>query len=360
MKAKKWKEFKEFLFRGGKTVHERAKLLAASGKQDRLDMSAAHVLELLERYPSLYREAWTTPSNKACRFASDGFCIGDGWFGIVDRLSAKLSADPNLHVCQIKEKFGSLRVYFCDVDAPPDPSLDKATDAALDKAVRESMRTCEVCGKPGILARRQRWISVRCKPCRQFDEEEARRAVKKSHKPRGGDLVLAPKPASEWFNDMLIACKRLPQCLQGMNFAKFSASRLHQDAAKRHMLQIGEAASRQPTRSRLRHPTVDWSALVRFKKTIFLRGSPALTPRQIWDFVRKGVPELERGLRSRWTKAEREVAEARADARDVRIADKMYANIRAGLVRPSSHEDVLKHIELDPTCKKSKPRQRRR
>ena len=122
MKAKKWKEFKEFLFRGGKTVHERAKLLAASGKQNRLDMSAAHVLELLERYPSLYREAWTTPSNKACRFASDGFCIGDGWFGIVDRLSAKLSADPNLHVCQIKEKYGSLRVYFCDVDAPPDPT----------------------------------------------------------------------------------------------------------------------------------------------------------------------------------------------------------------------------------------------
>jgi len=49
---------KEFILHMGKTVHERAKLLAASGKRNRLDMSPAHVLELLERYPSLYREAW--------------------------------------------------------------------------------------------------------------------------------------------------------------------------------------------------------------------------------------------------------------------------------------------------------------
>jgi len=87
----------------------------------------------------------------------------------------KLSADPNLYVWQIKEKYGSLRVYFCDQDTPPDPKLDKATDAALDKAVRESIRTCEVCGKPGNPRQAQRWISVRCKPCRQFDEEEARK-----------------------------------------------------------------------------------------------------------------------------------------------------------------------------------------
>ena len=174
-RATKLQVMREVILHMGKTVHERAKLLAASGKRNRLDMSPAHVLELLERYPSLYREAWTIPSNRACRFASDGFCIGDGWFGIVDRLSAKLSADPNLRVWQIKEKYGSLRVYLCDLDTPPDPKLDQATDTALDKAVKESIRTCEVCGKPGILARRQRWISVRCKPCRQFDEEEARK-----------------------------------------------------------------------------------------------------------------------------------------------------------------------------------------
>ncbi|MGA7743521.1 MAG: HepT-like ribonuclease domain-containing protein [Polyangia bacterium] len=337
-KAKEWKEFKEVIFHMGKTVHERAKLLAASGERNRLDISAAHVLELLERYPSLYREAWTTPSNKACRFASDGFAVGDGWFGIVDRLSAKLSADPNLHVWQVKEKYGSLRVYFCDQDTPPDPRLDKATDAALDKAVRESVRTCEICGQPGIIAKRRCWVSVRCKPCRKIEDEadearEKKAAVKKSHKPWGGDLVPTPKPAGAWFNDMLIACKRLSECLEGLNFAKFSSDRLHQDAAMRHIWQIGEAASRQPTRVRRRHPAVGWSALVYFKKMIGLRGSPTITPRQIWDFVHKDVPELEKNLRRRWTKAEREATEARADARDARIAERRLAEFEAGRVR---------------------------
>ena len=36
--------------------------------------------------------------------------------------------------------------------------------------------------------------------------------TKKTHKPWLGDLVLGPKPASAWFGDMLIACKRIPEC----------------------------------------------------------------------------------------------------------------------------------------------------
>ncbi len=153
-----------------KTVHERATLLAASGKQDRLDMTAAHVLALLERYPVLFREAWVAPTNQASRFAQDGFDIGDGWFDIVDRLFVRLSADPNLHVWQLKEKFARLTVYFCAGDAPSDPRLDETTDAALDEAADESMRTCEVCGKPGVRDKRPHWVSVRCEPCLQIDD----------------------------------------------------------------------------------------------------------------------------------------------------------------------------------------------
>ena len=50
-----------------------------------------------------------------------------------------------------------------------------------------------------------------------------------------------------------------------------------------------------------------------------------MSPKEIWDFIQKEVPELDKGLRKRWTKAEREAAEARADARDVRMADKICA-----------------------------------
>jgi uncharacterized protein with HEPN domain/predicted RNase H-like HicB family nuclease len=171
--------------------------------------------------------------------------------------------------------------------------------------------------------------------------------AKKPHKPWLGDLVLAPKPASAWFNDILIACKRLPHCLEGVSFARFSASRPHQDAAMRHIQQIGEAASRQPTRVRLRHPAVDWSALVRLKKMIGLRGSPTMTPRQIWDFVLE-IPRLEKWLRETWTKAEREAAEARADARDARIAERRIAKLEAGRVRAISSAEMREQLGLGP------------
>jgi uncharacterized protein with HEPN domain/predicted RNase H-like HicB family nuclease len=172
-------------------------------------------------------------------------------------------------------------------------------------------------------------------------------AVKKSRKSWGGDLVLGPKPASAWFNDMLIACKRIPECLEGLNLAKFSTSRLHQDAVMRHIWQLGEAASRQPTKIRLRHPAVDWKALVRFKRMIGLRGNSTMTPKQIWDFA-KNIPKLEKYLCRSWTRTQREAAEARADARDARMADKICADIDAGRVRTYSHEEMLKYLGLEP------------
>jgi uncharacterized protein with HEPN domain/predicted RNase H-like HicB family nuclease len=146
---------------------------------------------------------------------------------------------------------------------------------------------------------------------------------------------------------MLIACKRIPECLEGLDFAKFSTSRLHQDAVMRHIWQLGEAASRQPTKVRLRHPAVDWKALVRFKRMIGLRGNSTMTPKQIWDFA-KDIPKLEKYLCRSWTRTQREAAEARADARDVRMADKICADIDAGRVRTYSREELLKHLGLEP------------
>ena len=373
----RWKEYADFR---SKSVYERAKLLAVSGKRNRLDMSPAHVLELLERYPSLYREARTTPSNRACRFAIDGFCIGDGWHGIVDRLSAKLSADPNLCAWQIKEKYGSLRVHFCDQDTPSDPLLGKVTDAALDKATRESMRTCEICGKPGTLTRRRNWVSVRCKPCLKADDAEERKTMKIKNRPRGGalrfPLRFPLKPATTWLNDIIVECLNLPQCVEDMDFTAFKASRPHQAAALRHTHQIGVAASHQPASVRRQYRAVDWKALIRLKER-----TARMTPREIWEFVRKGVPTLlekladdegllvaqkrlrdrdrllsikdinrllREGRRRSRRKAEREAAEARADARDARIAERRIAELEAGRVRAISSEEMRERLGLGP------------
>ena len=364
-----WKEYVDFR---SKSVYERAKLLAASGKRTRLNISPAHVLELIERYPSLYREARTTPTSKACRFAVDGFCIGDGWHGLVDRLSAKLSADPNLCVWQIKEKYGSLRVYFCDT--PSDPRLGKVTDAALDKATRESVRTCEICGKPGTLTRRRNWVSVRCKACLKVDDAEKK--MKSENKPWGGALRFPRKPATTWFNDIIVACLNLPQCAEDMDFTDFKASRPRQAAALRHIHQIGEAASRQPAGVKRQYRAVDWKSLIRLKKR-----TARMTPREIWEFVRKGVPTLlekladdegllvaqkrfrdrdrllsiadinrllREGRRRSKRKAARAAAEAREDASDLRVVERHLADLRAGRVRTIPSEKVMLDLGMDP------------
>jgi len=174
-----------------KTVFERNKLLAASGERSPLDLTPEHALALLERYPALYREAWVAPTTPASRFAAGGFEIGDGWFGLVDRLSSELARDTALYVVQVKEKYGRLKVYFNrDESVPQDPSLDDEMEAALDKAADESERTCEVCGKPGTIDERHRWVSVRCEPCLQAEEEERKKV--ESKKPATKDPQARP------------------------------------------------------------------------------------------------------------------------------------------------------------------------
>ena len=342
-----------------KSVFERNKLLAASGERSPIDLTPEHALALLEKYPVLFREAWAAPKSPRSPFAAGGFEIGDGWFALVDRLSAELAKDTALYVVQVKEKYGRLKVYFGrDESVPQDPRLDAELEAALVKAADESERTCEVCGKPGTIDERHRWVSVRCEPCLRAEEEERKKveskkpAAKDPHEFWLDDVALTPKPASEWFKDIQIACERLPMCLGFLDFARFSASRAHQDATVRHIYQIAEAASHQPSRIRLRHPAVDWKALVRLKKRTAYPFSPPMSPKEIWDFIQKEVPELDKGLRKRWTKAEREAAEARADARDVRMADKICADLDAGRVRAISSEEMRKRLGLAPSGNK--------
>jgi len=65
------------------------------------EMTVAHSKQLIERYPPLPTgRRLARPSSPP--FAREGFACGDGWFEIVDRLSTKLSVDPNLVVGQLR------------------------------------------------------------------------------------------------------------------------------------------------------------------------------------------------------------------------------------------------------------------
>lgn len=82
--------------------------------------------------------------------------VGPGWHGILMRTHAELLAvQPNYQVRQIKEKWGSLRLYLNVYIDPVTGMIGITRDlgdrvhAIVKAAEDESCRTCEVCGEPG-------------------------------------------------------------------------------------------------------------------------------------------------------------------------------------------------------------------
>lgn len=85
--------------------------------------------------------------------------VGIGWLGLVHAFVAEaLPHDPSLEVIELKEKWGSLRIW-CDT-----PVL--GAKLAKGKAQIKSALVCEVCGEPGYVRRpppgRMAWWRCRC------------------------------------------------------------------------------------------------------------------------------------------------------------------------------------------------------
>ena len=71
--------------------------------------------------------------------------VGPGWHGLVnpiyDRVAVLRARGEDVSVEQVKEKFGTLRIYV--------RSTDDELHAMIEAAERQSGETCEICGKPG-------------------------------------------------------------------------------------------------------------------------------------------------------------------------------------------------------------------
>ena len=121
-------------------------------------MNAKNTAYLIGRYPILYQgHEWPLTQN----LMAFGFECGDGWFKIIDQLSADITAldkrDGTTTIAtQVKEKFGGLRFYI--------QSGSDAVFALIDEAEALSERTCEMCGEPGKL-RGKGWVSTLCDSC---------------------------------------------------------------------------------------------------------------------------------------------------------------------------------------------------
>jgi len=79
---------------------------------------------------------------------------GDGWLPIIkDLIEDLIDAGWDKQICQIKEKFGGLRFY---INGGSDEIYKLISDAEV-----KSMKTCEVCGKPGTQTSGG-WINTLC------------------------------------------------------------------------------------------------------------------------------------------------------------------------------------------------------
>lgn len=76
-----------------------------------------------------------------------------------------IAVNPDIAYAQVKEKYGSLRVYL----SKHSPETDKLIRAAE----RKSLRTCESCGRRGSLHRSERgWLRTLCESCAGEHEQK--------------------------------------------------------------------------------------------------------------------------------------------------------------------------------------------
>ena len=109
--------------------------------------------ELIKKYLQLFQDINKPPTESLMCFGCE---CGDGWYNLLDETLDKISrvCSKEYRLVQVKEKYGSLRIY--------DISGNEAVWNITDEAEQRSVKICEVCGKPGKLYGKG-WVVCRCK-----------------------------------------------------------------------------------------------------------------------------------------------------------------------------------------------------
>lgn len=115
-------------------------------------------IELINAYRDLFRPPPTAPV-----FAQGYPECGPGWRDLIERacgrITAILSADERVEILQIKEKYGTVRVYWRGKLAE---ESKRRVEEAVALAEARSAATCEQCGAEGRLYRAGGVLLTRC------------------------------------------------------------------------------------------------------------------------------------------------------------------------------------------------------
>ena len=124
--------------------------------------------DLIQRHPRIFRG----------EFPAIASWLPEGWAPLVEELFDAIEAllddgqAMRLEIRQIKEKFGSLRVYTQLHPSPGSDELSEA-DVALHRQVmrlvqaaeKRSSLLCDACGAPSELRSLAGWMTTRCDRC---------------------------------------------------------------------------------------------------------------------------------------------------------------------------------------------------
>lgn len=131
------------------------------------NLSIPSLSTLPDKYPLIYRAFYRCRRYPRHPIAYWGIECGDGWFAIIDELSAWLENEAQALkaagkrmpiVVQVKGKFGTLCFYLRNF--PRNRFFDDL-NPKLEAAAMKSATVCEVCGQPGTL-RRLRYLQTLC------------------------------------------------------------------------------------------------------------------------------------------------------------------------------------------------------
>jgi len=117
--------------------------------------------QLVQKYPLLFRGRDLPKSENLMMFGCE---CGDGWYEIIDRACSLISGyfkgkDSDFKWFQIKEKYGTLRLYYNGGEG-----FGGYVDGVISMAESLSAVTCEQCGNAGS-RRGGGWIVTLCDSC---------------------------------------------------------------------------------------------------------------------------------------------------------------------------------------------------
>ena len=123
------------------------------------------------RYTEFTHEAYSALMEGEFPFWICGIEFGPGWYDIVYDMCVemkKTKPHEDFRLTQVKEKFGTLRVYG--------NYMNDAAFAIEQKYEDISSRTCEHCGEPGRVEKINGWYTALCPRCKKEREEKLSRS----------------------------------------------------------------------------------------------------------------------------------------------------------------------------------------